>query len=212
MVGANLTRFGGPFLFTDVEAESLNVYASRPWQVAWMLADLDRIHWTKVRWVYWPDLKVSREAAIKTRFDPREYARNAKPAAEVLTEYRADLHNPAYRVVWANGLGYDAYIVRNWERECGVPHDDTYLLRSIDTNSLLKAKVKGWKPDISSPEAFLRWQYQGSAWIEKGLKTNQTDVGRARGIEHDYASTHDAGSDTELLYKIFKQLVFELEF
>lgn len=213
MVGSKLTRFAtDPLMVTDVEGESLNLAFSRPWQVAWCLADLKQIHWTKVRWIWWPDLKVSRGAAIKTRFDPVAYKQKARPAKEVLDEYLVDLRNPAHRIVWMNGLGYDAYAQRNWERGCGVANDDSYLLRSIDLNAILKAQIKGWQPDISSPEAFLAWQYKALDWIEKGLKTNQTQIGQTRKIEHDYAGTHDAGNDTHLTWKITRQVVYEVEF
>jgi hypothetical protein len=212
MIGSQLLRYHSTgFLCLDTEGESLNVGFTRPWQVAWMLADLKQVHWVKTRWIYWADLRVSRGAAIKTRFNPADYARNARPAAEVLAEFRADLLNPAYRPVWQSGLSYDNYAIRNWERGCGVAHDDSYLLRSVDTNPLLKAIVKGWQPDISSPEAFLAWQYKGANWIEKGLRTNLSDVGKARKIEHDYAGTHDAANDILLMYKIFKEIVYELE-
>lgn len=213
MVGSQLTRFAGdPWLIWDTEGESLNTAVSRPWQVAWCLADLKQIHWIKTRWIWWPDLRVSRGAAIKTRFDPVAYKKNARPAKEVLDEFRADLLNPAYRPWFMRGLTYDVYIKRNWERGCGVAHDDSYLLRSIDLDPILKAQIKGWQPDISSPEAFLAWLYKGAHFIEKGLKTNLTEVGKNRKIDHDYAGTHDAANDIVLLWKIARQVVFEVEF
>lgn len=213
MVGQGLTRYHqGPFCIWDAEGESLHLRFSRPWQVAWAYTDLKQVHWVKSRFIYWKDLAVSRESAIITRFDPAKYKASARPAREVLDEFLTDLNRPDVRPVFQNGLGYDVYAKAAWERGCGVKPDYAYLLRTIDTNPLLKAHIKGWTPDISSPEAFLAWQYKGSAYVERGLKTNLTDVGKARKIEHDYAHTHDAANDVVLLWKILKELVYQVEF
>ncbi len=214
MVGNNLLRYHQTgFLIEDTEGESLNLAFTRPWQISWGLADLKQIHWIKTRYIWWPDLKVSRGAAAKTRFDPAVYKANARPAREVLDEYLTDRDNPAYRVVFQNGLGYDEYCKRNWERGCGLdgPKWGDHLLRVIDVNAILKARAKGWIPDISSPEAFLAWQYKSVDWIEKGLKTNLTQIGQMRQIEHDYDKTHDAENDIQLMWKIFKEVVYEVE-
>ncbi len=212
MVGSTLTRYHtGGFCCIDTETEGLNLAFHRPWQVAWCVADLKQIHSIKSRYIWWSDLKVSRGAAAKTRFDPVVYKANARPAREVWDELAIDLYNPSYKIVWQNGIGLDIYALANWARGCGVQLDESYYIRTIDTNALLKARAKGWTPDISSPEAFLAWQYKAVDWIEKGLKTNLTQIGQLRQIEHDYDKTHDAENDIQLMWKIFKEVVYEVE-
>lgn len=213
MVGNTLTRYHSSFLCIDTETEGLNLAFHRPWQVAWCTADLKSIHTIKSRYIWWPDLEVSRTAAIKTRFDPVVYKANARPAREVWDELASDLYNPSYKIVWQNGLGLDVYAINNWARGCGLPPLDYSLLcRSIDTNAILKAQIKGWTPDISSPEAFLAWQYKALDYVEKGLKTNLTQIGQARKVVHDYDKTHDAENDIQLMWKIFKEVVYQVEF
>jgi hypothetical protein len=217
MIGHNLLRFtkGFAFLPTDTETEGLNTFYSRPWQIAWGLCDAKgNLAWVKDRYIWWSDLNISKEAAIKTRFDYGTYKAKALPAADVLTEYRADRDNPEYRTLWQNGLGLDVYAIATWERACGVASPDTsYTRRSIDLNALIKAVAKGWTPPPANldPDAFLAWQYAAIEWREKGLKSNLTDAGKARKIEHDYSGTHNAVNDISLTAKVFGAVVFELE-
>ena len=215
MIGSGLTRFSNDtFCAWDCEGEGLSLGFARPWQVAWGLATiksgLDPAS-IKMRYIRWPDLRISPDTARITRFDPVTYNREARPPCEVLGEFNADLYSPAHRGLFQNGLGYDVYVHANWMRACGLKPDFSYLLRSVDTHAILKARKKGWQPDISSPAAFLRWQYQAVGYIEKGLKTNLTEVGQEMGITHDYATTHDAASDIALMAKVWQKAVYEVE-
>lgn len=214
MIGSTLTRFHqGGFLLADTEGEGLNLHFSRPWQIAWGVCNTKgHLSFVKSRYIWWPDLNVSKDAARITRFNYEVYKAGARPAKEVYEEFRADRDNPQYRPVFQNGLGYDTYAIATWERAIGVTPDYSYLLRTIDTNAILKAIAKGWTPDTSSPEAFLAWQYRALAYLEKGLKTNMTAAGKARNIEHDYETTHEAESDIRLMGKVLGSALFELEF
>ncbi len=214
MIGASLNRYwDGDYVLWDQEAEGLNLAIHRPWQIAWAIASLkDGIKSIHVEYPYWKDLRVTKDAARITRFDPVLYAKKARPAKEVLREFRSVLLNPDHRPVFQNGLGYDVYILDNWCRGAGEPVDHSYLARSIDTSSVLKAKIKGWKPEIDDPVMWQGWQYKCQSWIERGLKTNLTDIGKARGIVHDYSTLHDAESDIKLMWEIYRQVAFEVEF
>ena len=221
MIGGNLTRYyEGDFLVVDTEGEGLNLNSARPWQVAWAIASLkDGIKSTHVTYPFWPDLRVSREAALKTRFDLEYYKKMASPASSALDLFHQSLYNPTYRVIAQNALGYDVYVHKNWCQGVGKQPDwiersleHSYLSRLIDTNAILKARKKGWKPDLSSPENFLSWQYRAIGHVEKGLKTNLEYTGKELKIDHDFGSLHDAKSDIELTFKIFKKIVYEVDF
>lgn len=214
MIGSSLNRYwSGDYVLWDLEAEGLNLAVHRPWQVAWAIASLkDGIKSIHVHYPYWKDLAVSKDAARITRFDPVLYQKRARPAKDVLTEFRAALLDPNSRSIFQSGFGYDSYILDNWCRGVGVPVDHSYLLRAIDTSGILKAKAKGWKPDMSDPQEWMAWQYSAYNWREKGLKTNLTDIGKARQIDHDYSTTHDAESDITLMWKIYREVVMEVEF
>jgi DNA polymerase III epsilon subunit-like protein len=214
MIGAGLKRFHeGGFCLIDSETEGLNLAFSRPWQIAWGVCDTKgSISYTKSRYLWWPDLNISEDAARITRFSYETYKANALSPRQVYDEWRADRDKPERPIVWQNGLNFDAYVIATWERAMGLVPDYSYLLRTIDTNALLKAVAKGWQPDISSPEAFLSWQYKCQDWREKGLKSNLTDAAKARKVEHDYGTTHDADSDIRLMAKVFAKVLYEVEF
>lgn len=212
MIGSSLMRFYlGEYCPFDCEGESLNLHASRPWELAWGVATNKGILQSKSRFIWWPDLRMSADAARITHFDFSHYKATARPAREVWDEFSADL-TPARRIVWQNGLNYDHYMLRNLRRALGLADDDSYLMRSIDTNCLLKARKKRWVIDTSTPEAFLAWQYRAQEWHEKGLKTNLTDAARELRIPVDTTQTHGADYDIRLMFAIYQQLLVELEF
>lgn len=214
MIGANLHRFktGARYCGWDVEGESLSLFHSRPWQIAWCVADNKEIKTTKSAFIRWPDLNVSAEAARITRFNRDLYEATARPADEVLAEFEAVLYDPSIETVWQNGLGYDLYAHRTWRRALGLPIDDSYLIRSIDLTSLTKALKKGWTPDISSPEAFLAWQYKMDAFWEKGLTTRLEVCAKEEKLDHDLTTLHDALSDIVLMMKVYWKRLFQVEF
>ena len=217
MIGSTLTRFHqGHFLPVDVETEGLNLFHDRPWQIAWgKWTPKGGLTEVKNRHIWWPDLRISAGAAAKTRFNYEAYKALALPARQVYDEFNSDRADPKALLLWQNGLGLDAYAIATWERAIGVEPSFAYInqeFRTIDLNAILKAIIKGWQPDTSTPEAFLAWQYRMLDYIEKGLKTNLTAAGKARQIEHDYDNTHDAANDIALMCKVFSKALFELEF
>lgn len=196
----------------DFEAESLNLHYARPFQVSYAIADNKAIRETKTSFIWWDDLAVSEEAARITRFDYGEYKSRARPAAEVLAEFEAVIHDPSTEVIWQNGLWYDCHIHQNWRRGCGKPYDDSYLVRSMDLKSLTQAMKKGWVPDISSPAAFLAWQYQAGEYRERGLKSSLENCAKEESIEYDPNALHDAEADIALMMKVFWKRLYQLEF
>ncbi len=214
MIGSALHRFktNPRYCGFDLEAEALNLRFTRPFQVAYCIADNKQIETIRSDFILWDDLRMSEDAARITRFDMATYKAQARPAADVLSEFDEVIYDPSIEVVWQNGLGYDLYIHRNWRRLCGKPIDDSYIWRSIDLTTLTKGLKKGWVPDISSPEAFLAWQYKAQDFHEKGLKSNLEFCGKEEGIEHDYTTLHEATSDILLMMKIYWKRLYQLEF
>ena len=213
MLGSTLTRYTeDDFLCLDTETEGLNLAVHRPWQIAWALASTKEVKTIKSAYIWWPDLCISEGAAAVTRFDYAAYKAQARPATEVWEEFSAHLYAPNTRAVWQNGLRIDIFMLANWARAIGKTIDPAYLFRSIDTDTLSKAKIKGWLPDIASPEAWLAWQYKAANYIETGLKTNLAQMGKAEGIEHDYTSLHEATSDILLMYKVLQKRLWQVEF
>ncbi len=210
MIGTELHRYyEGRYVIDDGESEGLTLWYNKPFQWAWAIADNKRIIEIKTRYIHWDNLNMSADAARITRFNRLEWARQAKPAKEVLDEYEADLYNPAHRNVRHNGLGFDTYLHSYWRHLCGKPRDYSYVGRSIDTNCLMKAYFKGIKPDTAHP---LAWQYKMQNLIEKGLKTNLAVSCKTFGIEFDEGRAHEAGYDIVKTHEIFKELLYKIEF
>ena len=54
------------YVIFDTETEGLNLIKSRPWQVAWIIAEGDKIISRNDRFIHWPNLNVSEGAAKVT--------------------------------------------------------------------------------------------------------------------------------------------------
>ena len=64
----NLLRFNNSqkYIVLDTETESLNLVKSRPWQVAWIIAEGKQIKSKHSHFIKWPNLTVSEGAAKVT--------------------------------------------------------------------------------------------------------------------------------------------------
>ncbi len=210
MVGSDLLRYNEAqkYLLLDVESEDLNLGFTRPWQISYGLATIKEILWVKTVYPLIPDLHVSAAAAAITRFNKNDYLSKARPVQEICDELDTHLYSADNQVVWQNGLGFDAYVLRNLRREVGKSSDWSYVERSLDTNALAKAYKKGWIPDKTD---LIGWQYKMISYREKGLKTNLEALGKEFQINCNYGQLHDAEADIRLMYEVFKQLVWKIE-
>ena len=66
------------YVVFDTETEGLNLIKSRPWQVAWLIAEGDKIISRTDRFIHWPNLNVSEGAARVTGFSKKEYEKNSR--------------------------------------------------------------------------------------------------------------------------------------
>ena len=213
MLGESLLRYNKEVIYVpnDMETEGLNLYHSRLWQCSWARCTIEGIIEIKNRYIWWDDLSVSEDAAFVTRFNYDDYKSRARPAREVLDEYEADLFNTVYRPIGHNVLGYDTMIHQVWRRGCGLKPDYSYLPRCIDTLALARAYRKGIKPNISSPEAFLAWQYQMMSIRDKKMKCSQGALNKEFNLGYDESGLHDAFRDISLNMDVFKQLIWKVE-
>ena len=211
MLGSNLTRFKKDrlYLLWDLEAEHLNLFTSKPWQIAFAVANNKEILDIQVRYIHWDDLNVSPDAARITGFSRKTYRENAKPADEVLAEFEEKLYDEKYHSMFHNGLNYDIYIHNLWRRLLGKESDYSYLSRCYDTSAILKGYKKGWELDLDN---FTQWQMQMNNHVERGLKTNLEQMGKEFKIDHDFTTLHDAESDINLMYKVFKEILYKYDF
>lgn len=200
------------YLIFDTETEGLNLIKSKPFQVAWIVAQGDRILEKQSRYIRWDDLNVSEGAARTTRFDINHYNRVAEDPKEVWNDFSKELYNPEYRIVGHNLLGFDVYMVDVWRKLLGLNSDHSYIERIIDTLSVARA-IADSEPNKARPdfENFIYWQYK---WInnhKRGVRASQAALLKKYNIAHDKDRLHHALYDIEMNFEIFKKQLFQIE-
>lgn len=211
MIGASLLRYHPDqrYLVGDKETEGVNLFFSRPWEVAYMVANANGIMERRTEMIWWPDLNVSKGAAIVTRFDYNEYKEKAQPADQVLARYEEYLFDPSTLIVGHN-FYFDAYMHGTWRRALGKREDYSWMDRMYDTHCLFKALKKGWIPDR---ENHRMWQYKCQNWVEKGLKSNLALVCRDPSfrIDYNHLEAHRALYDVEKTREVFEKIKWMIE-
>lgn len=206
----NLLRFNKKqrYLIFDTETEGLNLINSRPWQVAWILAEGDKILEKHDLYIRWEDLNISDEAAKITGFSKQAYDRRSLDPKEVFQKFSKYLEDENNLIIGQNLLGFDVYMVNIWRREIGLPSDYSFINRIIDTKSIATAIAK----EIPvQKENLLSWQYRLLNHKERGLKTSQATLLKKYDIPHDPKRLHDAMYDIEMNFRIFRKQLFDIE-
>ena len=212
-IGAELLRYNKTqkYCIFDFETEGLSLGRSRPWQSSFIIVQDSSILEEHNDYVWWADLAVSQGAAIVTHFNYEDYKGKAKPAKEIYDKWASYIYDPQYICMGHNILGYDSMLAGTWARGIGAKPDYSWMIRSIDTNCISKAVKKGFKPEKSSPQAFLSWQLKLSSYVERGLKTNLTAMSKENKIEFDYATLHDGLQDIKLNNLLWDKLKWQIE-
>ena len=196
------------YLVFDTETEGLNLVNSRPWQVAWIVTQGDKVLEEHDVYVGWDDLEVSKDAARVTGFSKQDYERRAIDCSDAMKKFASYLYNPDYKIVGHNLLNFDVYIVNVWRKLLNLTSDYSFIDRIIDTRSIATAISKNIPVD---KENLLAWQYKMVNYIERGLKTSQATLLKRYDIPHDPKRLHDALYDIMMNYKIFRKQLYEIE-
>ena len=158
--------------------------------------------------IHWPNLNVSEGAARVTGFSYNDYAKKSVPPNVVWEKFSEDLYDKNNLIVGQNLLGFDVYMVNVWRKLMGMDADYSYVDRIIDTKSLATAIAKDMPVEKDN---FINWQYRLLNHKERGLRTSQATLLKKYNIDHDPKRLHDALSDIEMNFKIFKKQIFDLE-
>lgn len=198
------------FLF-DFETCNLNLFfdINRPWQVAWLTFDLNKVHDIQERKMKWNDfeIKIKPEVAMINHFNQSIYDREAVDEKIVFNEMYAKIEQTDYLMAH-NGLGFDIFFLREWYKR----HGKNYKLlhhKMIDTNCLAKGK----KMNIiySQDKDLTEYQFKLLSKKVKGIKTKLGIIAKEYNIEHDYANLHDAKTDILLNKKVWDRIKLEVE-
>lgn len=198
------------YLIFDKETEGLNYYYSRPYQISFILCTLDEIKEKHDYYIWWPDLKMSEGAKIKTKFNYDLYKERAQDPKKIYDIFTPYLKNKDVIPAGHNILGYDNMIYANcWSRNVGYPMGDfDFQERAIDTNILSKAHLKGMKPDMAN---FLAWQFKIDGLIEKKFYSNLAIMAAHFKIPLEEERLHEALYDVVINYEVLKKLIWTMD-
>lgn len=209
MIGSTLKRYQPDrrALFADKETEGLNLFASRPWEIAWLIADAKNVYEREQHFLWFKDLKVSQQAAQITRFNYALYKERAEDPRKVLDRYEERLFDTSLDVVGQNFF-YDGDVHKTLRRVCGLPYEGySWLPRLIDTNCLSKAYRMGVQPDLAN---FLVWQFKMKNTKIKA-KTSLGAMCEELGIPFDHYQAHEGLYDIDKTRDLYEKLKWKVE-
>lgn len=209
MIGSTLKRYQPDrrYWVGDFETTGLNLFDSKPWQVAWLVADAKNVYEREEHYIWWEGLQVSAQAAAITRFNYAVYKDRAEDPHKVLARLEERLYDTSLDVVGQNFF-YDGYIHNTLRRLCGKQPDYSWMTRMYDTNCLSKAYRKGWQPDNDN---FLAWQFKMTS-IHERLKTKLQTMCEEFGIPFDPYRAHEALYDVDMTRLLYEALKWKVEF
>jgi DNA polymerase III epsilon subunit-like protein len=192
------------YLIFDTETEGLNLLRSRPWQLAWSLAEGNQVKKVYDEYIDFPDLEVSDAIIRLTGFSWYEYNKRKKPPEEVWGKFKKDLFNEENIIVGQNLLGFDVYILGVLQKILGETPDYSYMNRIYDTRAIGKAYKEGLEKPKNGD--FLSWQYK--VMHDRTLKTKASQLALLKGfgIVFDESKLHNAVYDNEMCFKNFLEL------
>lgn len=195
----------------DLETEGLNLGLTRPWQLAYIVAENGRIKKKENCFIDIHDLNISEKAAQVTRFSWEKYNLLKRPAEEIVDKFEEFLYDDEVRLIGHNTLGYDVYILANLYQHIGRKLDlKKIIYKFYDTLSIARAQHFQSPPPKDKYE-FLAWQYKHLHKFDKSVKTSLSALAERNGIEVDKSKTHDALYDIEINYLVFKKLQYAID-
>jgi DNA polymerase III epsilon subunit-like protein len=208
----HLLRFNttDEIVFIDVETFNLclNICNNLPWQISMLKVKGHEIIDSKDMYVKWDtDLKISKEAAEITRFDPNKLDRLGIPPKEAFDAMYEWL-NSSYKIIGHNILNFDIYLIRGLCEKFGKPWQHL-VDKIIDTNCIARGIKYGEIPNKG--DDLIEYQYRLANSPRKGVKTNLTSLGKEFSIDHEYDRLHDAIIDLKLNLKVWNKLKYMID-
>ena len=131
----NLLRFNKDqkYIVFDFETCNLNLASldNKPWQLAFIVAQGNKILEKHDYYIAWDDLKISAEAAKITGFSRSKYDKQKKDPKEVLSHFEKYLYDEDYINLGHNIFGFDIYIHNIFRKNLGIPSDYSYINLSL---------------------------------------------------------------------------------
>lgn len=193
----------------DTETESLSLFRSRPWQLAYSIVQNNKVLKTVERYPWFPDLNVSKGAAQITGFSWEKYKDLATPAEDVFEEFSEYLYNEEYLLAGHNIISFDFFMIKTLGLEAKMWKGWSFAERAVDTLCLSRHYHNGTKP---SSENFFGDQLKEVGRPARGSKkATLSAMAKEFKIEFDPSKLHDAAEDLKLNIGVLNKLIYALD-
>lgn len=199
------------YVFFDFETCGLNLGSTRnkPWQLAFIVIENNKIIEECDYWLKWKDLKVSEGAAKVTGWTQKKYDKKAVDPIGPIDHFERYLYDPEYLKVGHNILGFDVYMHSMCRRLIDRKIDYSYLPSLIDTLSISRAINE--QIEYNPKDNFTLWQYRILSIKSRKGKNKLIDLCKKYQIDFDTKKLHDALYDIQKNYEVFKKMIWDLE-
>jgi DNA polymerase III alpha subunit (gram-positive type) len=199
------------YVVFDFETCNLNLASldNKPWQLAFLIAEGNKIVEKHDYYIAWDDLKVSPEAAKITGFSKSKYNKNKTDARQVLDHLDKYLYDEDYINLGHNIFGFDIYIHNILRKNLGLPSDYSYIKRSIDTFSLAKSIEKNI--EYRKNEHLSIFQFKLNSYRHRGASLSLSSCCKRYEVDFDPSKLHDALYDITKNFDVFKKMIWDLE-
>lgn len=212
-IGANLLRYKKDqlYLVADGETENLNlILNNRPWQWSYQRYKGNQLIESHDEFIWWPDLKVSKEAAFITRFDYNVYKSKAGDPKEKIDKFNQYLYDPNYIIIGANYGNFDSFIHGTWGKLVGITPDYSYFDRIYDIQCVEKAIEL--QIDIPKDrQEYLSFLFKTYGFRKRTLKTSVKFLLKKYEIPFDEFLLHDGIYDVAKCKEIFDKQIWKKE-
>jgi len=209
MLGSDLLRYKKiNAVLVDYETESLNCISARPWQASWLVIENNEIVEKNDYFPWWDNLSISTKAAQVTRFDFEHYKSKSVPAELVLSKIEKYLYDPKYLFVGYNNLGYDCMIHQVFRRQFGKEPDYSFIPRTLDVLCLARSLKLNIPYDPK--RSLLAWQFSLLTQYSRKIKCSLGQLSKDFNIDVEESQLHNGIIDCLTTWKVFKELIKEV--
>lgn len=204
----NLLRFNHKqkWLIFDFETENLNLFSSKPWQLSYCLYQGANKIEEHDCFPFWPDLKISDDAARITGFDYNTYKNKGEDPKKILVNFEKILYDKNVLISGANLIGFDIFIHNNYRRLLGYGSDYSYIERIYDIQNIEKAiEINYQRPEGQSQTS---WNFKLKSFRKKGLKTSVEYLCKKYNIPYNERMAHDGLYDVGLTFQILSKQLY----
>ena len=199
------------YIFFDFETCGLNLGSliNKPWQLAFIVIENDKIVDRANYWLRWEGIKVSPGAAKVTGWTEKKYEEKGVDPLQPLNHFEKYLYDDEYLKVGHNILGFDIYMHGIYRRLLSKCPDYSYITSCIDTLCVARALNNDIK--FQKEDHLLHWQYKMLSLRRAKGRNRLIDLCKQLKVKFNAKKLHDALYDIEKNYEVFQKLIWMVE-